>query len=189
MDSKQAPIAKFASEFCPPKIRQQDSDIRIIHNINSVMKMAVVLFHRMKTLTAVFLAWLGLVLFNCDSVGLRFVTCFCPRVTSELHFLRHIILAHCIANPQSGPNYAIDIVGKCIGPTTSKGPSGSALVLINKVNIRRTTRLVLGWVKLCVAISERFRKCNWYLKTFYKCPGSLFSLLYERRLQNILNIR
>jgi len=28
-------------------------------------------------------------------------------------------------------------------------------------------------VKLCVAIAERFRKCNWYLKTLYKCPDLL----------------
>jgi len=26
-------------------------------------------------------------------------------------------------------------------------------------------------VKLCVAISERFRKCIWYLNALYKCPG------------------
>ena len=29
-------------------------------------------------------------------------------------------------------------------------------------------------VKLCVVISERFRKCNWYLKALYECPGSLY---------------
>ena len=26
-------------------------------------------------------------------------------------------------------------------------------------------------VKLCVAISERFIKYNWYLKALYMCPG------------------
>jgi len=36
-------------------------------------------------------------------------------------------------------------------------------------------------VKLYVAISERFRKCNWYLKALYKCPGLLyfFTILYS----------
>ena len=29
-------------------------------------------------------------------------------------------------------------------------------------------------VKLCVAISERFRKYVWYLKALYKCPGFYF---------------
>jgi len=32
-------------------------------------------------------------------------------------------------------------------------------------------------VKLCVAISERFRKHIWYLKTLYKCQVC-FALLY-----------
>ena len=29
-------------------------------------------------------------------------------------------------------------------------------------------------VKLCVAISERCRKCIWYLNVLYKCPGLLY---------------
>ena len=29
-------------------------------------------------------------------------------------------------------------------------------------------------VKLCVAISERFRKCICYLKVLYSCPGLLY---------------
>jgi len=29
-------------------------------------------------------------------------------------------------------------------------------------------------VKLFVAISERFRKCSWYLKALYKCPALLY---------------
>jgi len=34
-------------------------------------------------------------------------------------------------------------------------------------------------VKLCVAISERFRKDIWYLKTLYKkCPGLLYFFTY-----------
>ena len=33
-------------------------------------------------------------------------------------------------------------------------------------------------VKLCVAISECFRKCIWYLKALYKCPDLLYFLLY-----------
>jgi len=33
-------------------------------------------------------------------------------------------------------------------------------------------------VKLCVALSERFRKCNWYFKALYKCPGLVYFLLY-----------
>jgi len=110
--------------------------------------------------------------------------------------------------------------------------SGSPLVLINEVNVRRAW-LVLEWVtasefdsggvtsfryvtshpgrlsllpsvdgkmstsqravmlctwgvkavmaylqvKLCLAITERLRKCIWYLKALYKCP-CLLTLLY-----------
>jgi len=32
-------------------------------------------------------------------------------------------------------------------------------------------------VKLCVAISECFRKYIWYLNALYKCPGSLYFTL------------
>jgi len=33
---------------------------------------------------------------------------------------------------------------------------------------------------LCVVISERFGKCNWYLKALYKCPD-LLTLLHLHR--------
>jgi len=29
-------------------------------------------------------------------------------------------------------------------------------------------------LKLCDAISERFRKYTWYLKALYECPGLLY---------------
>jgi len=41
-------------------------------------------------------------------------------------------------------------------------------------------------VKLCVAISERFRKCSWYLKALYKSPGLLFSGLTSSFLRQQL---
>jgi len=31
-------------------------------------------------------------------------------------------------------------------------------------------------VKLCAAISARFRKCIWYLKALYECPFTFFTL-------------
>ena len=34
-------------------------------------------------------------------------------------------------------------------------------------------------VELSAAISERFRKCNWYLKALYKCPGLFDSYLFQ----------
>ena len=40
-------------------------------------------------------------------------------------------------------------------------------------------------VKLCVAIYERFGKCNWYLEALYKCPGLLyfyFTYIHTRAL-------
>jgi len=37
-------------------------------------------------------------------------------------------------------------------------------------------------VKLCIAISERFTKCIWYLKSLFKCPGLLY--FWANRLQN-----
>jgi len=33
-------------------------------------------------------------------------------------------------------------------------------------------------VKLCVAISERFRKYIWHLKGLYKCPGLLILVYF-----------
>jgi len=36
-------------------------------------------------------------------------------------------------------------------------------------------------VKLCDAISERFRKCTWYLSALYKCPGIL-PLTHRQRI-------
>jgi len=46
-------------------------------------------------------------------------------------------------------------------------------------------RMACSQVKLCVAISERFRKCIWYLKALFKYPGLLL-LYFSIRLSKLL---
>jgi len=43
-------------------------------------------------------------------------------------------------------------------------------------------------VKQCVAISERFRKCIWYLKALYKCPGLLLMVALCNRADHNDNL-
>jgi len=55
--------------------------------------------------------------------------------------------------------------------------------LDGKMSTSQRAVMLCGWgveagmaslqVKLCVVISERFRKYVWYLKALYKCPGLL----------------